>query len=148
MKVRLIVSEKRYKEVEEELKTKGIEVDENADLEVRERNVDLDYLIVKKQHYFKRLKTSEIILIESFARDIVVHTIEDQYKVNERLKQLELLLDARYFIRINKSMIVNKDKIKQIIPTFASKFVLVLLNDQRVEVTRSYYYIFKEELGF
>lgn len=62
--------------------------------------------------------------------------------------QLEANLYEKGFLRIHKAFIVNTRDIKKIKASLNSKFTLILRNGDQVEVSRSYYYRFKEEMGF
>jgi DNA-binding LytR/AlgR family response regulator len=93
-----------------------------------------------------RIRADEIVVVESYGHDIIVHTEQSRYKAGERLYQMERLLDPRQFLRISHSVIVARDKIKRITPALSSKFVLSMTNGMAVDVTRSYYAIFKDRL--
>ena len=73
--------------------------------------------------------------------------MEDVSQTNDRLYQLQMMLDPKQFVRISNSVIVNKKQIKDIRPSFSQKFVLTMKNSDRVEVTRSYYAAFKRSIG-
>ena len=149
MRIKLLVSEARYDEIERELISKGFEIDEDADLILTEKDLFVDYLIVRSDMDNERVRisTDEIIVVESFGHDIVIHTPQGNFKTCERLYQLERLLNPEQFLRISNSVIVAKNKIKRITPTLSSKFVLTMTNGISVDVTRSYYGIFKDRLG-
>ena len=108
---------------------------------------NLYYLIGKKNDEIYRLKTSDISHIESFAHKVIAYTSEGEFRINERLKTLSALLDPEVFIRINNSVIISTEHIKSIKPTFTQKFIITMRNGAVVDVTRTYYYIFKEFLG-
>ena len=75
MKVRLSVSEKRYEEIKAELTGHGIDIDDDADLELIERVGGDEYLNVKNEVGDRlRIPVAEIIFIESFGRNMDVHT--------------------------------------------------------------------------
>ena len=93
------------------------------------------------------MKTSEISHIESFGHEVIAYTNDGAFKVNERLKTLAELLDSETFIRISNSVIISVDFIKSIRPSFAQKFIVTMRNGAVVDVTRTYYYSFKEFLG-
>ena len=94
-----------------------------------------------------RISTDDIIFVESFGHDIVMHTQRGEFKADERLYQLERLLDPEQFFRISNSVIVARNRIDRITPALSSKFILTLSNGQSVDVTRSYYDIFRDRLG-
>lgn len=146
MEIQLAVSNERYEELKNVLLQLGITVSDSADLVLHEVNRFVDNLIVKGQedgsHHV--VPVSEIIIIESFGHAVEVHTNRGSYRSSDRLYQLTNLLDPDKFLRISNSVIIAKDKVKQITPSLSMKFSLTMENGKRVDVTRSYYYIFKE----
>lgn len=149
MEIKLAVSQERYEEIKDVLLERGITVSDSADLVLYEANRFADNLIVKGQDDNSRyvVPISEIIIIESFGHTVEVHTEKGSYKSFDRLYQLATLLDPDKFLRISNSAIIAKDKVKQIAPSLSMKFILTMENGKRVDVTRSYYYIFKEAFG-
>lgn len=149
MEIMLAVSQERYEEIKKALLERGITVSDSADLVLYEANRFADNLIVKGQDDSSRyvISVSEIIIIESFGHTVEVHTKKGSYKSFDRLYQLVNLLDPDKFLRISNSVIIAKDKVKQIAPSLSMKFMLTMENGKRVDVTRSYYYIFKEAFG-
>ena len=149
IRIKLLVSDARYDGIERELIAQGFIIDEDADLILTEKDLFVDHLIVKSSLDNERVRvsTDEIIVIESFGHDIVIRTAHDGFKANERLYQLERLLNPEQFLRISNSVIVAKNKIKRIAPTLSSKFILTMSNGQTADVTRSYYGMFKDRLG-
>ena len=71
-----------------------------------------------------------------------------EYKIKEKLYEIETILYEKNFIRINKSQVINKYGIKTIIPSFNSRINLVMKNDDILYVTRVYSSRFKEFIGF
>ena len=149
MEIKLAVSKERYEQIKSILLECGIEVSDSAELVLYEANRFADHLIVKKQEDSCRyvVPVSEIILIESFGHTVEVRTKEEVYQATDRLYQLANLLNPDRFLRISNSVIIAKDKVKQITPSLSMKFTLTMENGKRVDVTRSYYYIFKETFG-
>lgn len=147
MKLKLIVSKEHYDQIAGELAEKGIEIDENSNLILSEYNAYTTYLIGRKDDEIYRLKTDDITHIESFAHDVIAYTERGAYRINERLKTLSNLLDPQIFIRISNSVILSVNHIQSIKPTFAQKFIVTMSNGAKVDVTRTYYYIFKEFIG-
>jgi len=149
IRIKLLVSEARYGEIEQVFVEKGFIIDEDADLILTEKDLFVNYLIVRtgRDNERVRISTNEIIVFESFGHDITIQTTQGQFKTNERLYQLERLLNPEQFLRVSNSVIIAKNKIKKINPTLSSKFILTMSNGQTVDVTRSYYGIFKDRLG-
>jgi len=149
IRIKLLVSDARYDEIERELVSKGFVIDEDSDLILTEKDLFVNHLIVRSNLENERIRisTDEIIVIESFGHDIVIHSAQGKFKASERLYQLERLLNPEQFLRISNSVIIARNKIKRITPALTSKFVLIMSNGQTVDVTRSYYGIFKDRLG-
>ena len=147
MKIKLIASEENYEKLAQELTSMGVELSDSADLVLTEQNVVISHLIGKKGDEIYRINVSDISHIESFAHDVIAYTDKDSFKISERLKTLTTILDPSSFIRISNSVIISVDHIKRIKPAFTQKFIVTMKNGARVDVTRSYYYIFKEFIG-
>ena len=149
MEIKLAVSNERYEEIKSALQARGITVSDSAELVLHETDRYTDNLIVKGQDDTARyvVPASEIIIIESFGHTVEVHTKSGTYRSCDRLYQLANLLDPDNFLRISNSVIIAKDKVKQITPSLSMKFSLTMENGKKVDVTRSYYYIFKEAFG-
>ena len=147
MKIRLLVSDEHYDSIASELIKKGIDIDDSAELILSESNITVSHLIARRNEEIYRLETKEISHIESFAQDIVAYCGGDEYKLSETLKRLEEILDPKEFIRVSNSVIVSVSHIKSIRPALSQKFLLTMKNGAKVDVTRTYYYIFKEFLG-
>ena len=147
MKIKLMVSEENYSQIFKELTAMGIEIDDGAQLILSEKNVYVSRLIGRNDNEIFRLNTKDISHIESFAHDIIAHCGGDEYKLTERLRRLEEILDPEEFIRVSSSVIVSAEHIKSIRPSLSQKFVLTMSDGSKVDVTRTYYYIFKEFMG-
>ncbi len=147
MKIKLMVSEEHYAQIARELTAKGFEIDDSADYIMSEKNVYAERLIGRRGDEIFRLKTAEISHIESFAHDVVAHCGGIEYKIAERLRRLEEILDPKEFIRVSNSVIVSANHIKSIKPALGQKFVLTMSDGSKTDVTRTYYYIFKEYIG-
>ena len=150
MKIRLAVSRDRYDEIARELKEKGIEIDDSADLMISEALKSVNFLSVREADEEKErrhIPVEDIICIESYGHTVEVRCKDGTYETTDRLYQLMLLLDPKQFIRISNSVIVNRSQIRHISPTFSQKFILTLKDGTRVDVTRSYYKEFKRIIG-
>ena len=147
MKIRLMVSDEHYTEIADWLTAHGAEIDDCADLILSEKNVCASHLIGRNGDELYRIKTADIIHIESFAHEIIAYTDSLKCKLSDPLRRLAEILDPQDFIRVSNSAIVSINHIKSIRPMLSQKFVLTMSDGARVDVTRSYYYIFKESLG-
>lgn len=149
MKVKLVVSNERYDEIKKMLAERGIEIDDTADLVLSESNRYPDNLIVKDVVKNERavLLIEDIVYIETYGHTVEVHTQNKTYQAMDRLYKIVNQLDPDKFLRISNSVVISKSKVKQISTTLSMKFVLTMVNGKKVDVTRSYYYIFKDSFG-
>lgn len=149
MKVKLAVSSQRYEEIKGMLAERGIEIDDHADLVLSESNRFLDSLTVKDIAANERmiLPVADIVCIEAFGRSVEVHTEDKTYQAMDRLYRIAGMLDPDRFLRISHSVVIARDKVSKITPTLSMKFILTMAGGRNVDVTRSYYYIFKEYFG-
>lgn len=149
LKVKLVVSNERYEEVKAALLERNIEIDDSANLVLSENICFADTLIVKDPKTSERifLPVKDIVSIEAFGHTIEVNTQDKAYQAMDRLYKIVSLLDPDSFLRISNSVVIAKDKVERIATTLSMKFILTMTNGKKVDVTRSYYYIFKENFG-
>ena len=114
-----------------------------------------DYIISKKSNetiygYSDKsiipIKINGIMYFESYGNDVFAVTQLKRIKIKDKLYELERLYLFGFF-RINKSTIMNRNHIKKIIPTINMKFYIHMMNNDKLDVTRSYYHRFKEEMN-
>ena len=91
-------------------------------------------------------KLTQIYYIESVDKRTYVYTKDDCYESRDRLYELEEKL-GMYYVRISKSMIVNLRKIRNVSAEPGGRMVAVLLNGERVIISRSYVKEMKRRLG-
>ena len=94
--------------------------------------------------FFCRL--TQIYYIESVDKRTYVYTKGDCYESRDRLYELEEKLGT-WFVRISKAMIVNLRKIRNVSAEPGGRMTAVLLNDERVIISRSYVKELKRRLG-
>jgi Response regulator of the LytR/AlgR family len=72
----------------------------------------------------------------------------NEYRIKEKLYELEARLPQNRFLRVNKSYIVNIDNVNEIIPWFGRRLILRFVDGKReIEVSRNYVKNLKEFLG-
>lgn len=148
MKIRLQVSEEIKKQFLESYQNHTLEFDEEGELILSEVPKSNSYLLCKDEEKNIHIKITDIQYLESNTQEIFVYTQNHVYKTKSKLYELEELLRPYRFMRIHHSYIVNLDKIARIKTALNMKFILIMNNDHKVEVSRSYYYLFKETMNF
>lgn len=130
-----------------ELEELGINDDPDSQYEIRRRDKEIRYLPGRKEEQQFFISVDDICFIESMGHTVLIHSADGIYTTTERLKSLEVILDQNKFIRVSNSAIVNLKKVKRIESSIMQKFILHMSNGKKVDVTRSYYYIFRDRLG-
>ncbi len=115
--------------------------------ELKKVNNKIETIIGEINGDYVIINYKDIIFIESYAHEILCHSIDGIYNIKEKLYEVEGMFREFGFIRIHKSYVINKNQIKRIIPEFNRKFKLILNNDKTVEVSRRYFVEFKEAIG-
>lgn len=147
VKIKLRLNKSTIESVKTELNEKNIEISEGANLILTEENYAGDSMECRDETGVVFVNTESICYMESIGHDVYVNTNDKRYKTRYRIYQLERLLPSERFIRISNSVIIKKNSIRHIKPALSCKFYLTLTNGSVVDVTRTYYYKFKEFYG-
>lgn len=134
-------------DLRKELESLGISDDESSEYILTRKNMNVNFIQVKKDERLFYIDVNDIIYFESMGHDVFAYTSGDRFITRERLKGLEKLLDPEKFLRISSCCVVNLKHIRQIEASIFQKFILHLSNGAKVDVTRSYYYIFKDRFN-
>lgn len=149
MKVKLLVNKENEQKYRVMLEKAGFEISNDAKLTFQEDNAQIDYIIAKDDKSATVLVyLVDIQLIETYGKDIIVHTQNHQYMLKGSIEYYQQILFPYDFIRVSQSSITHKRHIIRISPALSMKFTVTLKNNRKVDVTRSYYYSFKEYIGF
>jgi two-component system, LytTR family, response regulator len=84
------------------------------------------------------LRVDEVDWIEAAANYVRVHIGQKHYLVRETMTNLETRLDPDRFLRIHRSIIVRKDRIKELEPLFQGDYSVVLHDGARLTSSRGY----------
>lgn len=147
MKIKLRLNRITRESVMDELIEKNIEISEESKIILTEEDYIGDSLECRDGEGIIIVNSEDLCYIESVGHDVYVHTNSMKYKTKYRIYQLEKLLPTDRFIRISNSIIIKKNSIRRIKPALSCRFYLTLTNGDAVDVTRTYYYKFKEFYG-
>jgi DNA-binding LytR/AlgR family response regulator len=87
----------------------------------------------------------DVYYIESTEDQCLLYTKSDVYDCKYRLYEVEEMNPS--FLRVNKQIVLNIDKIKSFRSTLNGKIEATLINQDRIEISRSYVQILKSRLG-
>ncbi|MFR9071454.1 MAG: LytR/AlgR family response regulator transcription factor [Paraclostridium sp.] len=103
---------------------------------IKEVDIKNKYIIVKQQGNQIKLDINEITYVEVQKETITIHTLNEVYKTNGTMSNIEKDIDCDRFFRCHKSFLVNLEHIKSI-----KQYTAILENSEEVPVSR---YRFKE----
>jgi two-component system, LytTR family, response regulator len=91
---------------------------------------------VDGRHLF--LRAEEIEWIEAVGKESRLHLDSGELVVREALSSLEERLDAAWFVRVHRSAIVNRARIREVQPWFKGDYVLLMRRGARIVSGRTY----------
>lgn len=96
-------------------------------------------ITVKKGDKLIFIKLDEVTHFEADEKYVTVYTNKENHLIEQSLSQLELKLPD-YFIRVHRSIILNKNQVLDVQKYFNSRFVITLSNIRKTSITsgRSY----------
>jgi two-component system response regulator LytT len=148
MKIRISVSEEKYDSVKKYLSDRGIEISDDGEYILTESGGTKSFIQARDERKERiSIAVEDIVYIEAFGKDIEIHTENETYHSQDRMYELESVLDPKEFIRVSKSVIVSRKHVKKIRPSLSMKYILTMTNGTLVDVTRSYYSDFKRFFG-
>lgn len=98
----------------------------------------LERLVVRTNGRILILRVDDIDWIDAAANYVRVHIGAKQYLVRETMTHLETRLDPEKFLRIHRSIIVRKDRIKELEPLFQGDYSIILVDGTRLTSSRGY----------
>ncbi len=115
---------------------------------LRDERRYMERLAVRKADRILVLDVREIDWIEAERGGVVVHVGEQAHPVSRTLAELEARLDPSLFFRAHRSVVVNLNRVKEIIPWFAGSHKLRLTTGADVDLSRSRARALREILGW
>lgn len=109
------------------------------------RNVDR--MVVKSGDRLFFLRTGDIDLIEAAGNYARLHVGAESYLLRETLNSIETRLPPDTFCRINRSHIVNIERIKELQPWFNGEYVVILRTGASLTLSRGYREKLQERFG-
>jgi two-component system LytT family response regulator len=100
-----------------------------------QRRPTLERLIVKSAGRVSFVRVQDVDWIEAAGNYVRLHVGKEEHLLRESLTGLEAKLDAKRFVRIHRSSIVNIDRIRELQPAFHGDYVVIL--DSGAELTLS-----------
>ena len=103
-------------------------------------------LSAKKNGEVHLIDLKSVLYVESLDRNTFIYTDDDVYESSYRLYELESMLGECYFVRVNKSTLLNLNKIKSIKSDIDRRIRVTLENGYQLIISRSYAEEFKSKI--
>lgn len=84
------------------------------------------------------LDADDVSWVEANGAQVRLHTREGSVEIRATLAHLAASLDARTFVRIHRSYLVNVTRVRELLPWFGGDAMLVLQDGHRLKVSRTY----------
>lgn len=109
----------------------------------------LSIIMGKCDENYVPIEINNIVFFNALGNDTFANMIDGkQYRIKNKLYELEEGIITKRFIRINKSEIVNIKYIIKITPMFKGKFILKMQGyKDPLDISRNYIKEFKERIG-
>jgi two-component system LytT family response regulator len=108
-------------------------------LEERTATAKAEYLArvaVRDRDKVHFVKTTAIDWIEASGNYLVLHVGKENHVLRETLTSLEGQLSPKEFFRINRSALVNVDRVRHVEPAFNDEHLVVLADGTKLTLTR------------
>jgi two-component system LytT family response regulator len=98
----------------------------------------LDRIVVRSRSRILFLDVAEVTWLEAFGNYVRFHTVAEVYTVRGTLTSFEKELDPARFVRIHRSMIVNRDVIRELHSRRTGDFTLVTNGGEQLTLSRNF----------
>jgi two-component system LytT family response regulator len=76
--------------------------------------------------------------LEAAGNYVLLHVGDQEYRTRETMNALEERLSKAEFVRIHRSAIVNRKRIKELRPWFTGEYAVIMATGKELTLTRSY----------
>jgi two-component system, LytTR family, response regulator len=106
--------------------------------DVRSGEQCLERLLIRSGDRLVLVRVEDIDWIDGAGNYLKLHSGKSTYLLRHTLGGLEARLDARKFLRIHRSTIVNVDRIAELQSSFSGDYVVILRDGTRLALSRTY----------
>jgi two-component system LytT family response regulator len=99
----------------------------------------LDRIVVRESGRIYFVPVAEIDWLEASGNYVALHVTSGKtHLVHETMTTLEERMDPAEFVRIHRSTMVRVERIKELLPHFNGEFIVVLKDNVRLKLSRTY----------
>jgi two-component system, LytTR family, response regulator len=95
-------------------------------------------LALKDQGRVRLIDVSDVLYIESEGNYVLFHLKKGTLMVRDTMTRIEQRLQPHGFVRIHRSVIVNRDEVSEFHPWYTGEYVLTLRTGKEFTVTRTF----------
>ena len=103
--------------------------------------------MVKNGTQIKLIPAQQIIFLEAYDDYVKIHTKDGMFLKNKTMASFEKQLDAKQFVRVHRSFIIKVDQLAKIEPMEKESYRGILLNGEKVSISKSGYARLKQTIG-
>ncbi|MBE8721039.1 LytR/AlgR family response regulator transcription factor [Sphingobacterium pedocola] len=107
----------------------------------------LERIVVKNGTQIKLIPTQQIIFLEAYDDYVKIHTQNGMFLKNKTMSSFEKQLDSKQFVRVHRSFIIKVDQLAKIEPMEKESYRGILLNGEKVSISKSGYARLKRTIG-
>ena len=100
----------------------------------KENKTPIGKIAVERDERIKLLDIEEIVFAEAFEGNVLINTKNETFIYKGTIKSLEEKLKDKGFFRVQKSYIVNLNKIVEILPWFKGTYWLVMEDSKKTQI--------------
>ncbi len=105
------------------------------------------FIIGKLNNRSYQIMINDIYYIEANEDCVFLYCKDKVYETNLRLYELENKLETYFFIRISKSNLLNLNKLDNVKALLNGRYEAMLINNEKLIITRHYVRGFKKKFG-
>lgn len=107
----------------------------------------LERIMIKERDALFFVKTEDIDWIEAAGDYVALHVGKKSHLLRESMSGMETKLDAKRFVRIHRSTIVNVERIKELRPYFHGDYIVYLKDNTELRLSRRYWNRLEQVVG-
>jgi DNA-binding LytR/AlgR family response regulator len=141
-----IVIDAAYEKPKLTIHTSKLDEDIEALVQLAKRTVETPFVCYEGEHVVF-VKPADILRIHTEGSGLVVVSKRGAFTLKQRLYEVEELLDARFFIKISQSEIVNFRWVEGMKVSLTGALALTFEDGSQAFVSRRYVALIKKRLG-
>ncbi len=114
---------------------------------IRQLKAEVPELLGYRDKEIHRLSPQDIYYFEVVDNKSFFYCADSVFESQLKLYEFARITEGTDFFRASKSMVLNASKIDFITPSFSGRFEVMLLNKEKVVVSRQYVAALKKKMG-